>query len=80
MSLEEEAVRSSEIMMIVAGLIVAVVGLVSGVMVLVNHTGGYFWFYWIAPLLMVGLGALLISLSVGYYMKVGRLETKGRPS
>jgi hypothetical protein len=72
-------VRSSEFMMLVAGLIVAVAGIIGGISVLANHTGGYFWFYWIAPLLMVGLGALLISLAVGFYMKVGRLETKGRP-
>ena len=33
----------------------------------------------IAPLLMLGLGLLLISLTVGYWLKVGRLEVKGRP-
>ena len=38
------------------------------------------WFYWIAPLLAVGLGGRRsIQLAVGYWMKVGRLETKGRP-
>ena len=72
--------RPSEIMMLTIGVIIALAGLAMGLGVIFDHTGGYFWFYWIAPLLMVGLGALLISLSVGYYMKVGRLETKGRPS
>jgi len=47
--------------------------------VIFDHTGGKFWFYWIAPLLMVGLGGVLASLTLGYYMKVGRLEAKGRP-
>ena len=46
---------------------------------LFDHTGGKFWFYWIAPLLTIGLGGMLIKLTVGYWMKVGRLETKGRP-
>jgi hypothetical protein len=71
--------RPSEIMLLVAGVIIAIAGIISGVYVLVDHTGGYFWFYWIAPLLMVGVGALLIFLSVEYYQKVGRLQMKGRP-
>jgi len=46
--------------------------------VIFDHTGGKFWFYWIAPLLMIGLGGVIASLAVGYYVKVGRLESKGR--
>jgi hypothetical protein len=72
-------VRPSEIMVLMIGVIIALAGLAMGLGVLFDHTGGYFWFYWIAPLLMVGLGGLLIKLSVGYWMKIGRLETKGRP-
>ena len=71
--------RPSEIMMLTLGVIIALAGLAMGVGVIFDHTGGYFWFYWIAPLLMIGLGGLLINLSVGYYRKVGRLEMKGRP-
>ena len=54
-------------------------GVVAGISVIFDHTGGKFWFYWIAPLLMIGLGGVLASLAVGYYVKVGRLESKGRP-
>ena len=50
-------VRPSEIMMLVARRHHRLVGLVLGIGVLVDHTGGKFWFYWIAPLLMIGLGA-----------------------
>jgi hypothetical protein len=71
--------RASEITMMTLGVIIAVIGIGMGLYELFNHSGGYFWFYWIAPLLMLGLGAMLISLSVGYYLKVGRLEMKGRP-
>ena len=71
--------RTSEILMLTLGVIIALVGLVLGVVVLFDHSGGYFWFYWMAPLLTVGLGGMLISLSAGYYMKVGRLSSKGRP-
>jgi hypothetical protein len=28
---------------------------------------------------MLGLGGILIALTVGYWMKVGRLAVKGRP-
>jgi hypothetical protein len=72
-------VRPSVIMTLGLGVIFAVAGVAMGLAVLFNHSGGYFWFYWIAPLLVVGVGGLLIRLSVGYWMKVGRLETKGRP-
>jgi uncharacterized membrane protein YidH (DUF202 family) len=37
------------------------------------------WHFWIAPVLSLVVGATLIQLAVGYYVKVGRLETKGRP-
>jgi predicted cobalt transporter CbtA len=47
--------------------------------VIFNHGGGKFWFYWIAPLLMLGVGVILIALTLGYWLKVMRLEVKGRP-
>jgi hypothetical protein len=72
-------VRPSEWMMMVGGVIIALAGIAAGLGVLLDHTGGKYWFYWIAPLLMIGLGGMLINLSVGYYRKVGRLEMKGRP-
>ena len=71
--------RPSEIMVLVLGVVIALIGVVMGIVVIFDHTGGKFWFYWISPLLAIGLGGLLIRLSLGYYLKVGRLETKGRP-
>ena len=71
--------RPSEIMMLTLGVLIALAGLAMGIGVLFDHTGGFFWFYWIAPLLLVGVGGLLIQLSLGYWMKVGKLQTKGRP-
>jgi SNF family Na+-dependent transporter len=66
-------------MMLTLGVIIALAGLAMGLGVIFDHTGGFFWFYWIAPLLLVGVGGLLIKLTLGYWMKVGKLETKGRP-
>lgn len=37
------------------------------------------WHFWIAPLLGLAAAGALIQLTVGYWIKVGRLETKGRP-
>ena len=37
------------------------------------------WHFWIAPILALGAAAALIQLGVSYWVKVGRLETKGRP-
>ncbi len=71
--------RPSEIILLVTGVVIALIGVVLGIGVIFDHSGGKFWFYWIAPLLMVGLGGVLASLTVGYYVKVGRLEAKGRP-
>ena len=71
--------RPSEIILLVTGVVIALIGVVLGIGVIFDHSGGKFWFYWIAPLLMVGLGGVLASLAVGYYVKVGRLEAKGRP-
>ena len=71
--------RASEILMMGLGVVIALLGVALGIGVIFDHSGGKFWFYWVAPLLMLGLGGMLISLSVGYYMKVGRLQMKGRP-
>ena len=71
--------RTSVIMVLIAavGVVLGMVGLGFGVFV--DHSGGKFWFYWIAPLLALGVGLGVASMAVGYYMKVGRLEVKGRP-
>jgi len=71
--------RPSEYMLLPVGVLFALAGIASGIYVIFNHSGGKFWFYWIAPLLMLGLGLVLIALTVGYWMKVMRLEVKGRP-
>ena len=71
--------RPSVIMLLAAAVVIALGGVVLGIGVIFDHTGGKFWFYWIAPLLMLGLGGILIMLTIGYWMKVGRLAAKGRP-
>ena len=71
--------RPSEIMLLVTGVVIGLLGLVLGIGVVFDAGGGKFWFYWIAPLLMLGLGGILIALTIGYWLKVGRLAVKGRP-
>lgn len=38
-----------------------------------------FWFYWVAPLLVLGFLGFLGSLALGYYVKVIRPKHRGRP-
>jgi len=72
-------VRTSTIMVLIAALGVFLALVALGFGVYVDHSGGKFWFYWIASLLMLGLGLVLIALTLGYWLKVMRLEVKGRP-
>jgi hypothetical protein len=71
--------RPSEYLLLPLGVVFALAGIASGIYVIFNHGGGKFWFYWIAPLLMLGVGGILIALTLGYWVKVMRLEVKGRP-
>jgi hypothetical protein len=73
------AMRSSTISMIIAGVLVGIGGVVLGVYYFVERNGHKPWFFWIAPLLAFGFALVMIQLVVMYWMKVGRLETKGRP-
>jgi hypothetical protein len=72
-------VKASTISAIIFGIVLGLVGVVFGIHAWVARSGGKLWFFWIAPLLAVGFFAVMIQLAVGYWMKVGRLETKGRP-
>lgn len=38
-----------------------------------------FWFYWAAPLLVLGFVGFLGALAVGYYVRVIRPQHRGRP-
>lgn len=71
--------RASTIIAIVVGFILAIIGLVLGIHVFAVRSGGKLWFYWIAPLLAIGFFAVMAQLAIMYWVKVGRLETKGRP-
>jgi hypothetical protein len=66
-------------MLIVLGVVVAVTTAGLGAWVLLDHSGKFLWFYWLAPLLALGAGLTLLMLAVQYWAKVGRLEVKGRP-
>ncbi len=71
--------RASTILAMTIGFILAIIGLVLGIHVFAVRSGGKLWFYWIAPLLAIGFFAVMAQLAIMYWVKVGRLETKGRP-
>jgi hypothetical protein len=65
--------------MLASAVLVALAAVAFGIIVFVDREGGRAWFYWIAPLLAFGFAGMMLNLAVGYWMKVGRLEVKGRP-
>lgn len=71
--------RPSELLMMILGILVGIAALVLGVFQFIDRAGGNPWFFWIAPLLAIGFAGVAVNLVVQYYVKVGRLETKGRP-
>ena len=71
--------RASTISTLIIGVALGLVGLVLGIYVFAaDHSSGKLWFFWISPLLAIGFFAVMAQLAVGYWVKVGRLETKGR--
>jgi predicted signal transduction protein with EAL and GGDEF domain len=72
-------VRPTTIIALVIGVVAAVTAVVLGAVALFGASGGKPWFYWLAPLLALGAGGLLVALGVGYWVRVGQLEVKGRP-
>jgi hypothetical protein len=72
-------VKASTISAIILGITIGLVAAVLGFNVLFNHGGGKLWFYWIAPLLAIGNFFTFAQLALMYWVKVGRLEVKGRP-
>jgi len=72
-------VRASTIVTMIVGVLLAIGAGALGIYLFLNRSGGKLWFYWIAPLLAIGVALMLLNLTMQYYMKVGRLEVKGRP-
>lgn len=72
--------RPTRIISMVAAIVLGVVMLAAGVLAVVNATSGKPWYFWLAPLLVIGAAGLLLALAVGYYVQVGRLEARGRPA
>jgi fucose permease len=72
-------VKPSEILGMLGGIVLGLGTLAIAVFMYVDRNSAKPWHFWIAPLLAVATAAALTQLAVGYYMKVGRLETKGRP-
>ena len=71
--------RPTRVLALTAGVLVGLGGLGLFVYIMfVNRPSGRLWFYWIAPLLALGFAGMMIQLVVGYWLKVGRLEARGR--
>ena len=71
--------RASTIVSLITAGVVAIFAIAFGIYAFAERGSHRPWFYWIAPLLMIGLGGLMANLIAQYFVKVGRLEVKGRP-
>jgi hypothetical protein len=72
-------VRPTTILSLLAGLLIAVVCLFIGLMAFIGRDRNYAWFFWFAPLLVLAFGLMLLNLLRQYWVRVGKLEVKGRP-
>ena len=71
--------RPSTIVSLITAAVVAVVTVICAILAFVSRAGGRAWFYWIAPLLAIGFAGVMANLVAQYWVKLGKLETKGRP-
>jgi hypothetical protein len=77
--LGSEPVKPSEILGMLGGLVFALGMMALVVFMYVDRNMAKPWHFWIAPVLGIVTAATLVQLAVGYWIKVVRLETKGRP-
>jgi hypothetical protein len=71
--------RPSHIVSLVTGAVVALGAIALGIWAFVSRDSSKPWFYWAAPLLSISFAAMMANYVAQYLIKVGRLETKGRP-
>ncbi|HEX5097342.1 MAG TPA: hypothetical protein VFX21_15045 [Acidimicrobiia bacterium] len=71
--------KPTTIMSLLSAVLIAVGVIFLGVYFFADREGGKEWFYWAAPLLLIAFGGMLGSLVRQYWVRVGKLETKGRP-
>jgi hypothetical protein len=72
-------VKPSAILAMLGAIVFALGTIAMAVFMYVDRNHAKPWHFWIAPLLALGAASALAQLTVAYWVKVGRLETKGRP-
>jgi hypothetical protein len=72
-------VRPTTILSLLAGLLIGIVAIIAAIMLWVDRDRNYQWFFWAAPLLVLAFGGLMLNLLRQYWVRVGKLEVKGRP-
>ncbi len=71
--------RPSTIVTMITAVVVGIVAVVCAILAFVSRAGHRPWFYWIAPLVAIGAAGAMANLLAEYYVKIGRIEAKGRP-
>ena len=71
--------RPTTIIALLSAAIIGVAMAIAGLILFMDREHGVAWFYWAAPLLVLGFGFTMLGLTRGYWMQVGKLETRGKP-
>jgi len=72
-------VKPSTVIALSLAVLAAMAGVALAIFTFVHRTGGKEWFFWLAPLILLGFAGLMGMFVLGYYLKVGRYEMKARP-
>jgi NADH:ubiquinone oxidoreductase subunit 6 (subunit J) len=72
-------VRPTTILSLLAGLLIGIVAILTAIMLVVDRDRNYEWFFWAAPLLVLAFGFMMLNFLRQYWVRVGKLEVKGRP-
>jgi hypothetical protein len=66
-------------MALATGFVISLGAIAVGILAFLTRDHAKPWFYWISPLLAIGFAGVMANLIAQYWLKVGRLESKGRP-
>jgi heme/copper-type cytochrome/quinol oxidase subunit 4 len=72
-------VRPSVFLSLIGAIVFALGTVAMAMFMYLDRNSAKPWHFWIAPLLSLAAAGALIQLAISYWVKVGRLETKGRP-
>ena len=72
--------RPTTILSLLAGFLIALVAVAIGVYLYINRERNYVWFFWLAPVLVLSFGFMMLNLCRQYWARVGQARSEGPPA